>query len=134
MYNQNSKVYKLFISHSSPGEEEYHQLVMRLNQVSDFLWENTAVPGRVNYDNLEEQITSSHVLIILSGLITSYQELIQKQIKIAMKLNKPILVIRPFGMENVPPYLENIATRVVGWNGPCIVDAIKTVLGEEDDW
>jgi hypothetical protein len=34
-------------------------------------------------------------------------------------------------MENVPSNLEKIATEVVGWNTPCIVDSIKEALGED---
>jgi len=39
-------------------------------------------------------------------------------------------VIRPYGMENIPYQLEEIADEVVGWNTPCIVDAIKDALGD----
>jgi hypothetical protein len=44
---------------------------------------------------------------------------------IARRLNKPIILIRPYGMEDVPPELETVSHAVKGWNRVCIVEAIE---------
>jgi hypothetical protein len=69
-------------------------------------------------------VESADVVIILSGLISKDKELLTSMINTASKLEKPMLVLRPYGMETVPLNLEEMATDVVGWNTPCIVDAV----------
>ena len=69
------------------------------------------------------------MVIILSGLISKDKKLLTMMIDAASKLEKPIVVVRPYGMETVPLNLEEMATDVVGWNTPCIVDAIMESYG-----
>ena len=33
--------------------------------------------------------------------------------------NIPIVLIRPYGVEEVPENLESIATTIIGWNANC---------------
>lgn len=44
---------------------------------------------------------------------------------LACQLNKPIILIRPYGLEEVPAELEKLAKGVVGWNKVCIVEQIE---------
>ena len=75
---------------------------------------------------------SVDVVVILSGLYSRDKNLIQLEIDIAVELKKPIVIIRPYGMENVPGSIEKVATEVVGWNAPCIIDAIRESAQSED--
>ena len=72
------------------------------------------------------------MVVILSGLYSKDKNLIQQEIDIAVEFKKPIVIIRPYGMENVPGNIEEVASEVVGWNTPCIVDAIRDSLQFED--
>ena len=92
----------------------------------DFEFKNYGIleKDKITGEELQEQIMPVGIVIILSGLYNKYKDIIKKQIDIANKLEKPIIVIRPYGMENVPPELEEAAVDIVGWNAPCIVDAI----------
>ena len=124
MFEEESEVYKLFISHIDRDDEEYDLFITRINASYDFQWENLAVCGGTP-DDIKKQMEPADVVVILSGLISKDQPLLTRQINAAKELKKPIVVIRPYGMENVPFDLEEIASEIVGWNTPCIVDAIR---------
>ena len=126
MFETESKVYNIFISHIGQNEEEYDLFVEKLSVAYDFEFKNYGIleKDKTTEKTLQEQINPVGIVIILSGLYNKYESVIKKQIDIAMKLNKPIVVIRPYGMENVPSELEKIAADIIGWNAPCIVDAI----------
>lgn len=126
MFESESNVYKIFISHTGQNEEEYTLLTEKLSAAYNFEYENYSIPekDKLAEKELQKQISPVGIVIILSGLYNKYKSLINAQIDIAGKLNKPIIVIRPYGMEEVSSELEEIAVDVVGWNAPCIVDAI----------
>lgn len=125
MFESELEVYKIFISHIGENEDEYSIFIEKLQAAHDFEFENLGILDRIAEKDLQEQIKSVGVVIILSGLYNKYTGIIRKQVDIAKGLDKPIIVIRPFGMENVPFELEKIATDIVGWNAPCIVDSIE---------
>lgn len=127
MFELESKKYNIFISHNGKKEEEYSRFEEKLTSAHNFEFDNYSTPeeDKTTDESIEKQISPVGSVIILSGLYNKYKNIIQKQVDIAVKLNKPILLIRPFGMENISPELEKIAEDVVGWNVPCIVDAIE---------
>lgn len=124
MYEEDLKVYKLFISHINKEDEEYSLFLSKLGAAYDFKWEDTAVMGSTTHDDLIKQVETADVVIILSGLISKDKELLTSMMNTASELEKPIVAVRPYGMETVPLNLEEMATEVVGWNTPCIVDAV----------
>ncbi len=125
MFESELKVYKIFISHIGENEDEYSLFIEKLHATYDFEFKNYGILDRITEKDLEEQIKPVGIVIILSGLYNKYQNIIKKQIDIAKELDKPIILIRPFGMEDVPFELEEIAIDIVGWNAPCIIDAIE---------
>lgn len=130
MFDEDSKVYKLYISHINQDDEEYRFFLSKLNASYDFQWADSAVQGKILPKEITNQMEDVDLVIILSGLCSKNKKLLTLQLDIALKLEKPIVVIRPYGMENIPYQLEEIADEVVGWNTPCIVDAIKDALGD----
>jgi len=125
VFELESKKYSIFISHTGKNEEEYSTFLNKLASAHDFEFDNHSLLEEITEESLEKQITPVDIVIILSGLYNKYKKIIQRQIDVAMRLNKPIILIRPFGMENVPPELEEIADDIIGWNTPCIVNAIE---------
>ena len=130
MINDDSKIYKLFIIHLN-DDDEYIRFLNKLDASYDFEWKNYAVNNETIQMKFVDQMKLANVIIILSGLYIKNRKPLQRQIDVAVELEKPIIVVRPYGMENVPFSLEKIATEVVGWNTPCIVDSIKEALGED---
>lgn len=132
MFDEDQRVCKLFISHVNRDDEEYDLFLSKLDAAYDFQWEDAAVKGSTSARDIVEQMEPVDVVIILSGLISKDKELLTRMIDTASKLEKPIVVVRPYGMEIVPLNLEEMASDVVGWNTPCIVDAImESYQGEE---
>ena len=123
--------YNLFISHNGEGDEEYLGFIRRLIEARDFEWKDHGIPGNNSPDELREQIQNADIVIILSGLYSKHHDLIKTQADLACQLNKPIVLIRPYGLEEVPAELEKIAKGVVGWNRVCIVERIQESLEEE---
>jgi hypothetical protein len=123
----NLKVYKILISCIDEDEEEYSEFTSRLESYHDFEWENLSKPN-LNLEDLKKLAEEADAVIILSGLYSKDPDLVKRYIQAAKELEKPIIAIRPWGMENVPSYVENSVSDVVGWNAPCIVDALRSVL------
>lgn len=126
MFESELKVYNVFISHIGQNEDEYNMFIEKLSAAYDFEFKDYGIleKNKTTEKEIKEQINPVGIVIILSGLYNKYASVIRNQIDVAKKLGKPIIVIRPYGMEDVPSELEKIAADVVGWNAPCIVDAI----------
>ncbi|HEX7467892.1 MAG TPA: TIR domain-containing protein [Methanobacterium sp.] len=132
MFEDESELYNLFISKLNEDNDEYDRFIGKLKASYDFLWKDHTIPGETDNENLKKQMKSVDVVVILSGLYSRDKNLIQLEIDIAVELKKPIVIIRPYGMENVPGSIEKVATEVVGWNAPCIIDAIRESAQSED--
>ncbi|BDZ71362.1 TIR domain-containing protein [Methanobacterium petrolearium] len=128
MFEDDLREYQLFISHNGEGDEEYLTFIRKLIEAHDFQWQDHGVPGKTSKDELKQQIEPVDLVIILSGLYSKHHDLIGAQVDIARELNKPIVLIRPYGLEEVPSELEDIAVDVVGWNRVCIVETIQESL------
>jgi hypothetical protein len=124
--------YNLFISHAWTYDQDYNNLIDKLNQAPYFYFKNYSVPKtnplNANTDlgltrELYGQIRPCSIVIVIAGMYVKYRKWIQKEIDIAKELKKPILVIRPFGAEKIPLELYDYA--MVYWNTSSIVDAIK---------
>ncbi len=132
MFEDESEIYNLFISELNEDNDEYEKFIGKLEASYDFKWKNQTIANETSKAELREQMKSVDVVVLLAGLYSRDKNLIQREIDIAVELNKPIVIIRPYGMENVPGSIEEVASEVVGWNTPCIVDAIRNSLQSED--
>ncbi len=128
MFEEELEEHHLFITHNGPGDEEYITFFQRLLEAPDFEWKDHGVPGLNEKVELEEQIRPAQVVVVLSGLYNRHRELVKKQVEIAQRMNKPLLLIRPYGLEEVPPELDKLASGVVGWNRVCIVEHIEELF------
>jgi hypothetical protein len=130
LFESESIIYKIFISHIGGDEEEYSTFIQKLSSAHDFEYENCGILEDMSDKGLEGQIKPVGVVIILSGLYNKYKSIIKKQLDISRDLDKSVIVIRPYGMEDVPSELEEIAGDIVGWNTACIVDSIEEIYPE----
>lgn len=133
MFEDESVTYDIFISQLKDDDEEYNRFIGKLEASYDFQWKNHSIKDKTDNQQLTEQMKDVDVVIILSGMYSKNKNLIEKEIDMARKLEKPIVIIRPYGMENVPGRIEEVASEVVGWNTSCIVDSIRESLETEDD-
>ena len=88
---------------------------MNLNEYSDKELE----------EGIERQVRNASVVVAPAGMYASHSKWIEKEIEIAKKYNKPIVVVRPHGGEKMPKVLTENADEIVGWRGDSIRDAVK---------
>jgi len=97
-------MYNIFISHAWDYNDEYYRLEELLNDADGFEWKNYSVPEHDEIDStsdeeleeaLRNQIRPTNVVLITSGMYVAYREWIQKEIDIALEMNKPIIGIMP---------------------------------------
>ena len=120
---KDNKIYNLLISNGIDENNEYSEFIEKIYSKNDFLWKES-VAG--SYSNLSENFFSKiDVIIILSGLYSKNKEIIDDIIEAAIEYKKPIVIVKPYGLEDVPKNLEKIATSIVGWNANCIIDTLK---------
>ena len=122
--DKDDKIYNLIISNGFDKNKEYGQFTERLFSKTDFLWKESM---SASYSTAgEEFFNKVDCIILLAGLYNDNKETFDNLIEAAEKYNIPIVLVRPYGLEEVPEELENKAANIVGWNGNCIVDSIKS--------
>ena len=132
------KTYDLFISHAWNYNADYYKLESFLNKAPLFKWRNYSVPehdplidpksntGRGKLlKMLDIQLRPSNCVLILGGMYASYSDWINKEIELAIKYNKPIVAIYPWGQQRMPNIIQESADEIVGWNTNSIVNAIR---------
>lgn len=123
---QDDKIYNLLITRGKNHEEDYNTFIDKLYKKGDFLWKESVA---ASYSHLPESFFNKiDAIIILSGTYTSNKEEIDDIVTAAKHFDIPIVLVRPYGMEEVPENLEAVATTLVGWNSNCIVEAIKGAI------
>lgn len=128
------KNYRLLISHSWKYSTQYETIVGWLNSTSYFKWSNHSVSADNPLDTktkkeLKEQLTQQmrgcNAIIVVSGMYASYSEWIDYEIDEAIRMNKPIIGIKPWGSERIPKKISDNATTLVGWNSASLISAIR---------
>lgn len=124
--DQNLGDYKIFISYPKDCSD-YNIFVERLSSATEaFNWSDVT-----DLDNFAVAIDNADVLVVLSALWEDNPRMIKEHIHYAKTFNKPIIIVRPYGMEEVPEELQEDATKIIGWNTACIVEAILRALDVE---
>ncbi len=121
--DKDDKIYNLIISNGTDFNREYAQFTEKLFSKTDFLWKESISSS---YSTAGEQFYGKvDRIILLAGLYKNNKESFDDLIEAGKKYNIPIILVRPYGLEEVPVNLEEKAAMIVGWNANCIVDAIK---------
>ncbi len=128
-------MYNLFISHSWSYSDAYNKLTSLLDNANYFTYKNYSVPkddpihnannDKELYKAIKQQIRYASVVIILAGVYSSYSKWIDKEIKIAEELGKPILAIEPWASDKTSLKVKNAADKIVKWNTDSIIRAIR---------
>ncbi|AMD17545.1 nuclease [Methanobrevibacter sp. YE315] len=120
---RDDKIYNLIISNGTDLKGEYRQFVEKVYSKTDFLWKESisssySTAGEEFYKKVDR-------IILLSGLYKDNKDTFHDLLEAAEKYNIPIVLVRPYGVEEVPEILEEKAATIVGWNANCIIDSIK---------
>jgi hypothetical protein len=120
---RDEKIYNLIITNGFDKNNEYGQFTEKLYSKVDFRWKESisgsyATAGENFYNKVDR-------IIMLAGLYNDNKELFHDLLDAGEKYNIPIVLVRPYGLEEVPEILEEHAATIVGWNANCILDSIK---------
>jgi hypothetical protein len=128
------RTYRIFISHAFTYNDEYYRLLGMLDNAPNFQYQNYSVPihdplharsrGQLE-QGLYDQIRPTNIVIVLAGMYVAHSGWIQKEIDIALEMDKPVLGIAPWGSLNIPVAVQDAADAMVGWNTSSIVNAIR---------
>lgn len=133
-----SKTHNLFISHSWSYSNSYNKLTSMLTERPYFFYKDFSVPKddpihnapnqQLLFEAIRRKIQPCHVVVIMSGVYSTYSKWINKEIEIAMRefsIKKPILAIIPRGAQRTSTIVSNSADLIVGWNTESIVNGIR---------
>ena len=129
------RIYNLFISHSWNYSDAYESLVNLLDSRPYFAYKNYSVPEDNPIDDafsdalleaaIKRKMQLCSCVIILAGVYATYSKWINKEIKIAQDLGKPIIAIEPWGAERTSQVVKDAADEIVGWNVESVISAIR---------
>ena len=120
---RDEKIYNLIITNGFDKNNEYGQFTEKLYSKVDFRWKESisgsyATAGENFYNKVDR-------IIMLAGLYNDNKEVFHDLLDASEKYDIPIVLVRPYGLEEVPEILEERAATIVGWNANCIIDSIK---------
>lgn len=127
-------MYQIFISHAWDYNRQY-ETVYEWIKNSKLLFRNYSVPKKNPLhaqsktklkEDLTEQIKHANCVIIISGMYAAYSDWIDYEIDEAVRMNKYIIGIKPWGQERVPSKVQIHADVMVGWNSLSLINAIKS--------
>jgi len=75
-------------------------------------------------ESIYAKISRSHVVVIPTGMYSSYSTWIQKEIEGAQAYNKPILAVNPWGQERKSSVVLMNSTDNCGWNKQSVINKI----------
>ena len=128
--DNDDKIYNLIVSNGIDKENEYKEFIERLYSKSDFLWKESISPSYATAG--DDFFNKVDAIILLSGLYNENKEDFNELIEQSKNYDIPIVLVRPYGMEEVPLELEKYVKSIVGWNANCIADAIKAAVNNEE--
>lgn len=128
------KNYRLLISHSWKYSTQYQTIVGWLDSTLYFKWSNHSVSAdnplntkikKELKEQLTQQMRGCSAIIVVTGMYASYSEWIDYEIDEAIRMNKPIIGIKPWGNERVPKKISDNTTTLVGWNSASLISAVR---------
>ena len=134
-----SRIVRLFISHSWDHDEDYIGLVKLLRKISLFDFYNYSVPEQ---DPLEavsdkelmqelcEQLRGCQVLLVIASMYPSYSEWIQKEVLIARVYGKPVIGVIPKGQKRISSFVKEYSDAMVHWNSRSLAKVIIKLVDE----
>ena len=126
--------FNVFISHSCEKSEEYNRFQAMITDCASFSFKNISRPQGKDVDHcsdedsiqeLENQIKSTHLVIILSGMYPNHSKWIDLEMKLAKEADMPMIGIRSCEALRVPSLVSKNVTELVRWNTKSIINSIR---------
>lgn len=123
---------RIFVSHSWSHNYDYNKLIRAFKKLG-FNYYNHSIPEYKALDlktsgeieqKINNQLLYSRCLLVLGGEYSN-KYWIKKEVQIAKKLKKKIIVVKPYKINSIPDYLKNSADEIVNFNP---VEIIKLII------
>jgi hypothetical protein len=127
----------IFISHAWQYHSDYWTLVNWFDNEPNFAWSNCSVPSHDGLPDktvtglkqgLSRQIAPAHVVIFIAGMYAAHSDWIDYEVSEAVRMNKKIVGIKPWGQLRVPQNVQDAADMMVGWNSATVVSAVRELV------
>ena len=138
--SQNNPI-RVFVTHAWETSDEYLRIFEYLESARNFFYKNLSAPDRApqgggkeaDREELRKQIGQSECVIALPGLYRAQSELMLFEMTFAKASDKPVILMRPFGANQVlPTAITSLSDQIVDWDGRALVDAIKAQARHEE--
>ena len=138
--SQNNPI-RVFVTHAWEASDEYLRVFEFLESARNFFYKNLSAPDKApqgggkeaDREELRRQIGQSECVIALPGLYRAESELMLFQMTFAKASDKPVILMRPFGANQVlPTAITSMSDQIVEWDGRALVDAIKAQARHEE--
>jgi hypothetical protein len=131
---------RLFVTHLWEDSDDYLRVFEYLESSRNFFYRNSSRPDlrpegdkEAHKEALRKQISPVEVVVALSSLYGTSQDLLTFQLLYAQASQKPVVLLKPFGSQApVPKVLADLADEIVDWDERALVDAIKRQARHED--
>jgi hypothetical protein len=138
--SQNNPI-RLFVTHAWDTSDEYLRIFEYLESARNFFYKNLSAPDKApksggveaDREELRRQIAQAECIIALPGLYRQQSDLLQFQLTFAKASDKPVVLMKPFGANQVlPKAITDFSDQIVEWDGRALVDAIKAQARHEE--
>src|SRR5205807_10540786 len=115
-------------------------LIDMLNAHGAHGWRNFSLPwydpaldprtekgGQLVRWHLESQIIPVHAVVLLAGVMREpcTRKWLDYELDMALKHDKTVIAVPPWGATSVAPEVSELADAVVGWDAPALLTAIE---------
>src|ERR1041385_5405651 len=137
--SQNNPI-RVFVTHAWEASDEYLRVFEFLESARNFFYKNLSAPDKApsggkdaDREELRRQIGQAECVIALPGLYRQQSELMLFEMTFAKASDKPVILMRPFGANQVlPTAITSMSDQIVEWEGRALADAITSQAGQEE--
>lgn len=131
---------RVFISHDWAGDEHYQRVFEYLESSRNFFYRNCSTPDapkpatrEAERESLRAQISQAEAVILLAAHHRANAELVEFMAYFAKSADKPVIVLRHFGVAAVvPKVLTELADELLEWDERALTAAIRRQARHED--
>jgi hypothetical protein len=129
------KIRRIFISHAWTYSTHYETLVNWFNEEPNFSWANYSIPNddcctEKTKSGLQTCITNqmkpAQGIILFAGMYANHSDWIDYEIEEAIRMEKIIIAVKPWGQERMPIKIQNAAHTIVNWNSASIISIVRS--------
>ena len=124
----------IFISHSWSYSDTYEKIKGWIDNSNSLNIRDYSISAEKKLEGLtdfqlrnaiRERIRCCSVVIVPTGIYSTYSDWITFEVETASSMNKPIIGVNEWGQQYRSSVVVNNADTIVGWNQDSIINAIR---------